>query len=392
MSDRREFLKKTIKGGAVAGMASLIPEIGSSGRISTEKGLSYRNLGSTGYKVTEIGFGAMNMRDPELVRAAIDAGINNVDTAHIYMRGINEQVVGEEMKTRRKEVFLTTKILPHNQSIENLTRMIETSLERLQTDHVDLLLIHNLATKEHPLNPDWMKVFAEAKKKGQARFIGVSCHINSEQVIDGALEAGVYDAVLVGYNYFSPPQIAVAIKKAREKGLAVIGMKNILNPLTQPWAPLEDIREKTGSQGMTPQQALIKWVLEDNNVDVTIPGVTNFQQLSDDIAIMNMKLTPDAKRGLAEYTDKFNGIYCHGVAGCTECIDQCPKGMCPADINRCLAYDSGYGDYRLALENYKMLPASSKVEVCNDCDECVVKCAHGLDIAANIARAKKIFG
>ena len=70
----------------------------------------YRMLGSTGFKVSEMGFGAMNMREPALVHAVIDSGINYIDTAHSYMNGVNEEIIGKVMKTRRNEVFLSTKI------------------------------------------------------------------------------------------------------------------------------------------------------------------------------------------------------------------------------------------------------------------------------------------
>ena len=67
----------------------------------------YRKLGSTGFKVSEIGMGCMNMRDPELVTAAIDRGINYIDTAHGYMRGVNEEIIGTVMKTKRDKVNQT---------------------------------------------------------------------------------------------------------------------------------------------------------------------------------------------------------------------------------------------------------------------------------------------
>ena len=90
-SNRREFLKNAAAGGLVvgAGLAavSLFPRRIFAQNIKKGGQLVYRELGSTGLKVTEVAFGVMNTRDPELVQAGLDAGINFFDTAHGYMNG-----------------------------------------------------------------------------------------------------------------------------------------------------------------------------------------------------------------------------------------------------------------------------------------------------------------
>ena len=113
-SNRRDFLKNAAIGGTAAGVglavAGFFPQRIYSEQSSEFKRLRYRELGSTGCKVTEIGLGAMNTRDSDLVHAAIDSGINYIDTAHYYMKGVNEEIIGSVMKTKRDKVFLTTKV------------------------------------------------------------------------------------------------------------------------------------------------------------------------------------------------------------------------------------------------------------------------------------------
>ena len=97
ISNRRDFLKQAAIAGAATG-AGFLPRR-SFARGKQGNTIAYRTLGSTGVKVTEVGFGAMNMRDPELVQAGLDAGINYFDTAHEYMNGVNESTVGKVLKT-----------------------------------------------------------------------------------------------------------------------------------------------------------------------------------------------------------------------------------------------------------------------------------------------------
>ncbi|MBT4482611.1 MAG: aldo/keto reductase [Candidatus Latescibacteria bacterium] len=392
MSNRREFLLK-----AAAGSSSVIAGLAASGlyprRIFAEESskfnrVAYRRLGSTDFKVSEVGFGCMNMRNPELVHAAIDSGINYLDTAWVYMKGRNEEIVGQVMKDRRKEVFLTTKAITKDAG--KLRGQMDTSLKRLQTDQVDLMLFHVINSRNQVLNEDYIKVFEKAKSDGICRFVGISTHSNQAEVLDAMVESGFWDAVLVGYNYFSPKNVRPAIEKARKAGIATIGMKNLLNPATNPWQELDDIRTGENKQ-IKKTQALIKWVLDDPYVDTTVPGMTTFEHLADNVAIMGMPMTFGERRAMYRFGEDIKHHYCRGVAGCTGCMDKCPKGVQICELNRCLMYANGYGNPGLAWENYRELPESSRVNVCNDCDECIVKCVNGLDLTQNIKQAKELF-
>ncbi len=388
ISNRREFLKTSTAACAGITASALIPRR-IFGENSEGVNLAYRELGSTGYQATEIGFGAMNTRDSELIEAAIDAGINYIDTAHGYMRGENERIVGKIMKTKRDKVFLTTKLGSWAQPNE-LESMMETSLERLQTDHVDLVLLHSVSSREPVLRDQYRQIFETIRKKGQTRFVGISTHSNQSEVLDTVVESKFWEAALVGYNYFSPKGVTESIKKAREAGIAIIGMKNLLNPQTNPWSELDDIRtEKSGK--MTKAQALIKWALDNPSVDTTVPGMTSFEHLKEDLAIMGMTLTFDDRRDLQRYGMETNEHYCRGVSGCTGCLNQCPFGVEVSQINRCLGYANGYGNMELARENYDRLPSTSRIDICAGCDECTVPCVNGLNLTENIESARRLF-
>ncbi len=388
MKNRRQFLKNVTIGSAAG--ACLTGH--ARGKVSAEEtagenSVRYRSLGSTGFRVSEIGFGAMNMRNPELVHAAIDSGINYIDTAHKYMNGTNEEIIGKVMKTKRDKVFLTTKI--KSTVPEKMPEMIETSLRRLQTDHVDLLLLHNIEGKDHILRDDLVKVFDEARTKGQTRFVGFSSHSFPTDIIDAALEQKFWEAILVSYNYTSPPVVSQSIEKARKAGIAIIAMKSLMKGRNSAQAKDDLLTGETGD--LTVQQALLRWVLENQYVDTIIPGMTAFEHLEEDVAIMNMKLSNTDRDLLRRHSENLHGLYCRGTSGCTECEGECPFGVSVKEINRCLGYAYGYGDVKLAHENYRSLPRFSRADRCSDCDECLVKCKHGLDLTANIKRARTLF-
>ena len=378
MISRRSFIQKGAVVGSIITAGGFVPR-----RFYAAEGettIRYRDLGKTGFKVSEIGFGAMNTRDAELVEAAIDAGINYIDTAHMYMNGVNEEVVGKAVQGKRDKVFLTTKVAETD--LKAIPTMIETSLKRLKTDHIDLLLAHGLHETEWLENEDLIKPLDDARRKGQARFVGYSTHKFPNDYLDATLKTKFWEAVSVSYNYQSPKEVTENIRKAREAGIAIIAMKSLMKG-----------RGNTdmATESMTPNQAALKWVLENEYVDVIIPGMTTFEQLAEDLPVMGMKLSSHEQRELRRYSETLKGNYCCGVLGCTGCKDKCPHGVHVSEINRCLGYAHGYGDIRLARENYENLPLASRIDICSNCDECEVKCINGLNLTENIRHARNLF-
>jgi len=377
--DRRSFLKS---GAAVTASitAGLYP-----GRIFAQessdfKRIVYRELGSTGFKASEVGFGAMNTRDGDLIKAAYDSGINFFDTAHGYMGGENEKIVGKALKSVRDKIFLVTKV--PKTSPDEMRRNMETSLRRLQTDYVDIMFLHITRSRDQILNEDYIKTFEEAKKKGLCRFVGVSTHSNQAEVLDAAVESKFWDSVLTGYNFTSPDNVGPAIERARKAGLAIIAMKTLVKGKGYP---------EGASKNITSNQAALKWVLQNPYVDTTIPGMTAFEHLADDLNVMGMRLSFFDRRGLYRYGQSLEGAYCRGVAGCTGCQEQCPKGVEICELNRCLGYAYGYGNIELARENYAELPVVSRVDTCSECDECTVTCINGLNLTETVKRARALF-
>jgi aryl-alcohol dehydrogenase-like predicted oxidoreductase len=254
---RREYLSLTAAAAAAATLGSSLG-CGSTRDLDTTRKkkslIPTRVLGKTGVEVPIIGFGTGSKfqsahagREDEAVQLlhhAVDLGINWLETAHIYGKdGWAEKMVGQVLKTRRKEVFVTTKI--HDRTYDVIMRQVEISLERLQTDHVDLLLIHWLKADEtDTLGQKGYSVetFYKLREQKVARFIGVSSHDQPLEMkrfierydfdcVQMALNAAMVGVTEPGWRLApevsNPSFEAVTVPAARKKNMGVIAMKTL---------------------------------------------------------------------------------------------------------------------------------------------------------------------
>lgn len=228
---RREFIKTTA--GTVAlgiGLTAIAPAkvIGSNNTIPK------RPLGSTGLDVTILGLGCVAIgygphsieEGAEIVEACIDAGINYIDCASSYGNG--EEKVGRVMQRRRKEVVLATKML--ERSNEDAWREINRSLERLKTDHVDLLQIHSINRMEEldriTRNDGSLTAAIRAKDEGMCKHIGITGHTRPS-VIQEALNRYPFATTLVplsSTDRLINDFVETLIPLARERGFGVVAM------------------------------------------------------------------------------------------------------------------------------------------------------------------------
>ena len=186
---------------------------------------------------------------------------------------------------------------------------------------------------------------------------------------------------------YPAPGVKEVIARARKAGFAVIAMKTMLaidtrRPLETPADLIRD--------GMNAAQSALKWVLQDRNVDTTVPGMTTFEHLAQDLAVMGSRMGFLDRRTLIRYAGLREGGACGGVAGCDGCGGNVHSAWTSRPQPLCQVCH-GYGDIGLARENSRDLPASSKVDACSGCDECVVKCAHGLNLTETVRSARRLF-
>lgn len=212
-----------------------------------------RRLGNTGIEVSEIAFGCVEIGMPygigvegpkdmlsekeavELLNLAVDSGINFFDTARMY--GNSEDIIGKAFKSRRHEVVLATKCvhlldaqgkLPSKGKIkEIIEQSLFDSLRTLQTDYVDLFMLHQ-ATPEILDNEEILTTFAKLKKKGLFRATGVSTY--TTEVSKKTIDSGLWNMIQLPFNLMDQRQ-GVLFKEAEEKGVGIVVRSVLLKGL-----------------------------------------------------------------------------------------------------------------------------------------------------------------
>jgi predicted aldo/keto reductase-like oxidoreductase len=231
---RRKFLEK-IGLGTAAGMSlSLLNDL-AEGHPAGATPLPSRALGRTGARVSILAFGCgsrfLMYEEEEKALAALnqamDLGITYLDTAYAYGDGKSETRVGKVMATRRKEVWLATKI--PDRTRDAFLKRLEGSLKRLQVDQVDLVHIHSLGQADDLAKieaPDGaMRGLLEAREQKMARFIGMTSHTNGE-VMAQAITRNDLDCVQMALNASRNGHFEEsALPAANRKNLGVIAMK-----------------------------------------------------------------------------------------------------------------------------------------------------------------------
>ncbi len=307
--NRRDFLKVGVAGAAAASIG--LSSMGSLLYAQVPTAPVFRTLGRTGLKVTAVSYGTMLTPEYEVIRAGIDMGINYLDTARRYLKGRSEEIVSKAIKGIRDKVYISTK--SHADSPEELVNDVETSLKELQTDHVEIIHLHNLDNPSRAFRPEMRQALLTLRKQGKVRFFGVSTHTNQAEVINGV--AGdpdkFFDVVLVGYNFKTDPSVKAAIANAAKAGMGVVAMK------TQAGGYQTDTMGQ-----ISPHQAALKWVLQDTNVAAAIPGMKTLDHLRELVPVMGMKMTGRDERLLRRYSAAISPFYC---TLCGECEKTCPE-------------------------------------------------------------------
>jgi hypothetical protein len=301
---RRDFIKKIAVG--TLSLFTPLPKSFSKEQKDIhrlKKGqMSYRRLGRTELYISEISLGGSPLPDQSLLLQIIERGVNYIDTSCAYSNGNSERQVGRLFKEiGRDKVHVGTKFKREGKNWNEaaIIKSVNKSLERLQTDYVDVLLIHG-AEEEDLTDERVLSAFEKLKGQGKYRFKGLSCHSNHDRTVRKAVDCGHYDMLMLGYNVFDIQETEKPVK-AYDDYLGESGISRLLALATAKDVGIIAMKtlkvggrrqnlEKYKAGTTSIYQAMLKWVLENRNVTSAATEILNYQQMEEDLGVVGMIL------------------------------------------------------------------------------------------------------
>ncbi|MCM1145213.1 MAG: aldo/keto reductase [Blautia sp.] len=314
-------------------------------------------LGRTGIVTNKNGFGALPIQrisDEEavsLLREAYENGITYFDTARWYTD--SEHKIGLAFQGMREKIWIATKTGAEN--AQAFWKDLETSLENLQTDYIDIYQFHNPAFCPKPGEDNGLyDAMLKAKEQGKIRHIGITNHRLA--VAEEAVESGLYETLQFPFCYLADEKDIALVHKCLEKDMGFIAMKALSGGL------------------ITNSAAAYAYLAQYENV-LPIWGVQRKEELEEFLSyIENPPVMNEEIRTLIEQEQKeLSGEFCRGCGYCMPC----PAGI---EINNCarmslLLRRSPSAGHLSPEGQEKMM----KIENCLHCNQCKNKCPYGLD-------------
>ena len=334
--------------------------------------MEYTMLGSTGLRISRMGFGGIPIQktDAQVTRALMEElvahGVNYIDTARGYT--VSEAYLGEALVGLRDRFVLATKSMARTK--EAMARDIETSLQNLRTDRIDLYQVHNpsLAELEQVVAPGGaLEALLEAKAAGKIRHIGVTAHMAT--VFERALTLPWVETVMFPYNIVETQGEAL-MKRAHEQGVGFICMKPLAG------GALEDAA------------LAMRFIAQNPDVSVVIPGMCDVREVRQNIdAFENTAPLTEGELARIETIRKELGTqFCRRCNYCQPCT----AGISMSGIFVLEGYLNRYGLGDWARQRYAAM--AKKAGDCVGCGVCETRCPYQLPIREMLKRCKAEFG
>ena len=360
---RRDFLK----GAGIAGVGSVIAPIQRLAESPQEpQAMPTRTFGKTGVKVPILSFGGSMDVQQLLLHQAVKWGVTYWDTANTYYGGNSERQIGKYLgkyPDDRRKIFLVTK--SHAWTVDGMTRDLNTSLERMKTDYVDLFFVHSVRNINE-LNDDIKGWSQKTKAGGKIRFFGFSTHSNMEQCMFEAAKLGWIDGIMMSYNYrlMHSDQMKRAVDACEKAGIGLTAMKTQGGGSVKTNTETElELAGRFLRKGYTDAQAKLKAVWQNPNIASICSEMPNMTIFMSNVAAATNRteLSTQDFSLLQRYAQETGSGYC---AGCTDLCEANVRGDVPiGDVMRYLMYCRSYGDRHRAAIHFNRIPETIRKEM-----------------------------
>jgi predicted aldo/keto reductase-like oxidoreductase len=340
--------------------------------------MKFKTLGKTGLTVSTVGYGGLGRPglSPETIQLAFEGGINFIDTAHTY--GESEAIIGKALKNmgNRDKIILSSKCI--RRELSDYRAAFENSLALLGTDYLDIMLVHDVSTKE-----SWRLVrengivdfLKERKAKGSIRHIGCSTH--DEGIGREMIESGLFEVVMLAYNAANPELEDSLIPLAKAADMGIIVMKPFGGGI------LTDTRSRELGFELSAEDAL-RFALSNPQVDTVIPGMVSAEHVNTALKVWNedRALSAEERRAILDKVTIRGRNYCRGCGYC----QPCPVGIeIPAVLSLYNRWEVfGRTDWsqkhQIRTEFVEKIPTEQGPEACVKCGACTTRCPYNLPI------------